>query len=283
MRIAVLGTGIMGAGMVRSLLREGFEVAVWNRTTAKAGPLAEDGATVSSSAADAVRDADVVLTMLFDADAVLEVIGGLDLDGAAVWLQSSTIGLDGVRRVARLASERGLTVLDAPVLGTKAPAEQGRLVPIVSGDPEAVRRVRPVLDAIGSKTVDAGTELGRATALKLTCNAWVITLTAAVGQSMAMASRLGLEPGLFLEAIGGGATDTPYAHVKGEAMVAGDYPAAFALDGAVKDLDLITAAAQEAGVADDVLAAVRIMFAKASDHGHGDEDMGAVYTAFDGR
>lgn len=283
MLVAVLGTGIMGVGMTHSLLRAGHTVRVWNRTPQRAQPLASDGATVAASAAEAVRGADAVLTLLFDADAVLDVAGEMAGDlGDAVWIQASTIGLDGVVRVAAFAEERGLTVLDAPVLGTKQPAEDGKLVSLVSGDPAAVERVRPVLDAVAAKTVRAGERLGQGTALKLVCNAWIATLITGLGQSLTLAQRLGLDPNLFLEAIGGGAMDLPYAHAKAPSMLAGEYPTSFAVDGVIKDVGLIRAAARDAGVPDDLLETVERLFRVAADHGHGPDDMAAVRTAFDG-
>lgn len=280
MEVAVLGTGLMGTGMARSLLRAGHDVRVWNRTPDRAEPLRHDGATVARDPQDAVRDAHAVITMLFDADAVLDVVTGIDLPDGCVWVQSSTIGIDGTRRVVELAQDRGLTVLDAPVLGTRGPAAEGALVVLVSGDEQAAAAVQPVLDAVGRATVDAGPELGAATALKLVCNAWVGTVTAALGQSMALADGLGLDPRLFLGAIAGGPVDMPYAHVKGAAMLADEYPAAFTVDGVVKDLDLIRDAAARAGVPDTVLAATRDLFARTSADGRGHDDMAAVRTAF---
>src|SRR5579875_1745345 len=138
MRVAVLGTGTMGAGMARSMKRSGLDVVVWNRTRERAEPLADDGITVADSVADAVTGADVVLTMLFDADAVLSVCG--DITGAlgtdSVWLQSSTVGPQGMRRIADAAA--GTPLLDAPMVGTKEPAEQGKLVALVSGPSELI-------------------------------------------------------------------------------------------------------------------------------------------------
>lgn len=282
MQVAVLGTGIMGAGMTRSLLRAGHDVRVWNRSRDKAEALAADGATVATSAGDAVRGSGAVLVMVFDTDAVLDVLESVAADvGDAVVLQSSTIGLDGTRRVAEAAARHGLTVVDAPVLGTKQPAENGALVPLVSGDAAAIGRVEPVLGAIGAKTIRAGERIGDASALKLICNAWVGSLTGALGQSVAMAERLGLDPQLFLDAIAGGATDTPYAHVKGAAMIDGAYPTSFSVDGVLKDVGLIRDAAREAGVPDDILAAIARLFQTTADLGHGGDDMAAVRTAFD--
>jgi 3-hydroxyisobutyrate dehydrogenase len=280
--VAVLGTGTMGVGVVHSLLRAGFGVRAWNRTAAKAQPLAGDGAIVAATAAEAISGADVVITLLFDADAVVEVVS--QAVGAfgpeTVWLQSATVGLDGTARVKALADEHGLKVLDAPVLGTKAPAEQGKLIPLVSGDPALRARVQPVLDAIGTRTIWAGDALGQGSALKLACNAWVASINAAVAQSLALAGALQIEPSLFLEAISGGPSDTPYAQLKGKQMLAEDFTPSFAVDGVVKDVGLITDAAQAAGVDSALLSALRSLYTEASRNGLGEADMAAVYTAF---
>jgi 3-hydroxyisobutyrate dehydrogenase len=280
MQVAVLGTGIMGTGMTRSLLRAGNDVRVWNRTREKAVPLERHGAVVADSAQDAVRDAEAVLTMLFDADSVLDVMADIDLPDECVWLQSSTVGVEGTQRVAHLAGDRGIAVLDAPVLGTKGPAFEGKLVVLVSGEPQATERMQPVFDAIGAKTVRAGDAVGAATALKLVCNAWIGTLTAALGQSVSLAEGLGLDPRLFLEAIEGGPVDMPYVHVKSPSMLEGEYPTSFAVDGVVKDLDLIRDAAARGEVSDTLLNAARELFARTSENGRGDHDMAAVRTAF---
>ena len=272
----------MGAGMARSLLHEGFAVRVWNRSPEKARPLADDGAVVASSPGEAVKGADVVLSMLFDVDAVLDVLrqAAAELKPDAVVLQSSTVGAKGMAAVATLAEELHLRVLDAPVLGTKQPAEQGKLVVLASGDSALRLAVAPVFEAIGSRTVWAGDELGQASALKLACNAWVATITAGTAQSLALATSAGLDPQLVLDAIQGGPTDTPYMHVKGKAMIEKNYDVSFALDGVRKDLDLMSAAASESGVNSALLDALRSTFASASEQGHGDDDMASVISAF---
>jgi 3-hydroxyisobutyrate dehydrogenase len=279
MQVAVLGTGIMGAGMARSLLRAGHDVRVWNRTAARAQPLADDGATVADTAAAAVDGAEVVLVMLWDIAAVLDVLGAAAGSAPdAVWLQASTLGPDGMAQVA--AAHPDLRLVDAPVLGTKGPAEQGKLVALVSGSPADLEAARPAVDGFSARSVYAGERLGAASALKLVCNAWVATMNAAVGQSMALAEGLGIDPGLFLDAMRGGASDAPYLHMKAELIAKGDFPPAFALDGALKDVELIRAAARGVSVADDVLAGLAAVYARAVDAGHGDEDMAAVYLAF---
>jgi len=285
MRVTVLGTGIMGAGVAGSLLRGGHEVTVWNRDAAKTDRLREAGATVADSPAAAVSDADAVLTVLFDADAVISVVTEA-LPGwkpSAVWAQLSTIGIDGTARAAALAEQHGLPLVDAPMLGTKAPAEKGQLVMLVSGEPALVERLAPVWEAIGSRTVPAGERVGDASALKLAANAWVQSVTALIAQSMAMTRAFGLDPQLFLDAIRGGGTDMPYAHAKGAAMMSSNYEPSFSIDGVVKDLELIRAAAARAGVPDEILAVVLEKFQQSVREGHGSDDMAAVFTAFTGK
>lgn len=268
----------MGAGMARSLHREGHEVAVWNRTREKADALTPDGITVAESVTAAVEGADAVITMLFDTDATLavrdELVAALGAD--SVWIQSATLGPDGVRRVA--ADERRF--LDVPVVGTKKPAEEGALVVLVSGAHELAERVRPVFDAIGGKTVVAGDEIGQASALKLACNAWVAMLTAGTAQSLALAQQLGVDPELFLTTIEGGPADSAYAQLKGKAMLAGDFTTSFSVDGLSKDLGLIIDAGTAAGLPTEIVSAVRSRFDAASSLGHGDDDLAAVRTAF---
>ena len=282
MRVAVLGTGVMGAGMGRSLLRGGHEVAVWNRTPAKAEPLAGDGATVCTDPVDAVRGAGAIVTMLYDTDSVLDVMSKVlpEVDPGAVWLQSSTIGVEGARQTAAAAAKAGVAYLDAPVLGTRRPAEDGMLVVLLSGDDSLRERVAPVLEAIGSRSMWVSAEPGDASALKLVCNAWVGAITAATGQSVALAGQLGIDANLFLQAIKGGPSDSAYAQLKGAAMIAGEFAVSFALDGARKDLDLIRQAAVSSGTSTMMIDGVRGCFDRAAERGHGEDDMAAVVTGF---
>jgi 3-hydroxyisobutyrate dehydrogenase len=197
-----------------------------------------------------------------------------------VWVQASTIGIDGTRRVTRAAEAKGVSLIEAMMLGTKVPAEKGALVMLAAGDARLVEKASPVLEAMGSKTVVAGRSVGDGSALKLAANAWIASITAATAQSIALAEALGLDGDLFLQAIDGGASDTPYAHTKGATMLAHDYPAQFALDGLRKDVGLITEAASGAGVDVGLLTALSAVYAKASESGHGGDDIAAVYEGF---
>ncbi len=281
--VAVLGAGLMGAGMARSLAREGHQVTVWNRSPGKAAALAGDGITVATDATEAVRGASVVMTMLFDADSVAEVMEKAlpVLDGGAVWVQTSTVGLDGTARLAALAQEQGIPFVDAPVLGTRKPAEDGALTVLASG-PQSVREsVTPAFDAIGARTVWVGEQPGDGHKLKLAANAWVLSVVAGTAQSITLARGLGLPPQLFLDTISGGPLDSPYAQLKGAAMIAGEYPPSFALDGAVKDSGLIAEALRTAGTDDRLMETLHALFADAAAAGHAEDDMAAVAETFD--
>jgi 3-hydroxyisobutyrate dehydrogenase len=278
--VALLGTGTMGAGMARNIAAAGIPLKVWNRTREKAEPLAEAGAVVAESPAEAVRDADIVITMLFDADSVETALDQArdGLKQGAVLLQQSTVGVEGADRLAARAEELGLVYVDAPVLGTKKPAEDGALVILASGPDEARDVVAPVFEAIGSRTVWVGAA-GQGTRLKLVANSWVLTVVEGIAESLALARALGVEPRRFLEVVKGGAMDAPYVQLKGSAMLDGDFTPAFGLDGAAKDAGLIVEAARAAGADLAVIEAVQQHFARALDAGYGDRDMAATFLA----
>jgi 3-hydroxyisobutyrate dehydrogenase len=284
MRAAVLGTGIMGSAMARSLAREGHQVTVWNRTPERAAAVAGESLTACGAIGDALLDAEVAFTMLFDAVSVLEVAGEVvgALGPDAVWAQSTTVGPDGMGRIAEAAGEVRDRLLDAPVLGTKQPAETGNLTVVVSGAAAARAQAQPAFDAIGARTLEVGDDLGAASALKLAVNSWVASINAATAQAMGLTEALGLDPRLFLEAIRGGAADSAYAQAKGAIMDerSWDDPA-FALDSVAKDVGLMVDAARESGFPDELLATLLALYDRASERGYGGSDMAAVRAAFD--
>ncbi len=264
--------------MARRLVAAGYDVTVWNRTAEKAAPLADDGATVAASAAEAVRGADVLITVLSDADAVESALDGgkvlQHLADDAIWIQMSTVGIEGIHRLAGLARQHAVDFVDAPVSGTKQPAEQGKLVVLAA--PQALReRAEPLFGVLGQKTVWLD-RVGEASRLKLVLNAWLLGLLAALADAVRLAEALGVDTGVFLDTIEGGPVGPPYARLKGDAMRAGDYPAAFPLGLAAKDARLVSAAAREAGVELGIADAVSALYAKAEAAGFGDDDMAAV-------
>lgn len=284
MRVTVIGLGAMGAGMAASALRADLATTVWNRSPEKAEPLRDQGAEVAATAAEAVADADVVVVSLFDEASVQEVLeqAVAASPDSAVWLQTATVGAEGARRLHDLAARHGRVLADAPVLGTKKPAADGALTMLVSGPEDALATARPVLEALGARTLVAGDAPGEASALKLACNSWVASLTAATAQAIALARAQGVDPRLFLEAIEGSAVDSTYAHLKGGAILDDELAPSFAVDGIVKDLSLMLDAGADA-MDTSLLAAVRDRFAAASAAGHGDDDIAAVVAGFEPR
>src|ERR671910_1300482 len=280
-KVAVLGTGIMGAAMARNLLSEGMEVRVWNRSREKAEPLKEDGAEVTGSPADAARGADFLLTMLADAEAVEEAVAGDVLPALAeggVWLQMSTVGEDGTKRLAETANEHGVDFVDAPVLGTRQPAEQGQLVVLASGPEEVREKTQKIFDAVGSKTVWLG-EAGAGSSLKLVINNWIVGLLGVLAETVAFANFIGVDPARFLETIEGGPLGLPYAQLKGNMMIEEDFPTSFSARLARKDAGLVLDTAEAHDLVMPIAKAVAARFDEAIQAGHGEQDMAAIYRA----
>ncbi len=279
--IAVLGAGgVMGLPIARNLARAGFDVRAWNRSREKTEPLAEDGVEVVESPAGAAEGADLVLTILSDAEAVVAVMAGgggvLDAMGQdTIWIQASTIGEQGTERCIALAEERGIGFVDSPVLGTKAPAEQGKLVVLASGRDELRDRVAPVFDAIGQRTMWVG-EAGKGTLLKLVSNTWILAVVEGSAEALALAQGVGLDPKLLLEAVAGGALDLPYLQVKGNAIMQRNFEPSFRLALAAKDAGLVEETARRHDLDLPLVATIRERLDEGARE-HGELDMCATY------
>ncbi|MFG1920339.1 NAD(P)-dependent oxidoreductase [Cryptosporangium sp. NPDC048952] len=274
--VALLGTGVMGAGMAKNIAAAGLPLRVWNRTRSKAEPLAEVGAVVTDTASAAADGADVVVTMQFDVESVTSAITAASPAPGTIWIQSATVGVDGASQLATVAESLGLVYVDAPVLGTRKPAEDGTLVVLASGPDDVHERCAPVFDAIGSRTLWVGAA-GQGSRLKLVANLWVATATAGTAEVLSLAGSLGLDPSLFFRAVEGGGTDMPYIHLKGGAMLAGNFDPSFSMEGAAKDTRLIVEAASEGGLELPVARAIAGQFAAGVEAGNGDLDMAAAY------
>lgn len=275
----------MGNGMARNIARAGLPLRVWNRTLSKAAPLESEGAVVAQTPADAVKGADVIVTMLADGPVVLDAMTAAadGLSSGQIWAQTSTVGPQGLEPLVRFAREHGLTFLDSPVQGSRQPAEAGELLVYAAGpsgpDRESARRrVQPVFDAIGGKTVWLD-RVGDAARLKLVSNSWVLALTAATGETIGFAQRLGVDPRAFLDAVAGGPVDNAYLRVKAAAILEGDYTPSFPLALAVKDAQLMIESGESAGARMDVTRAAAERFRRAADKGHAQDDMAAAYFA----
>ncbi|MDT5120488.1 MAG: 3-hydroxyisobutyrate dehydrogenase [Mycobacterium sp.] len=281
-RVAVLGTGTMGAPMARNLLHAGFGVRVWNRTMAKAAALAADGAHPASDPAEAATGADVLITMLTDGATVEGVMTGPDgalsmLRSNAMWIQMSTVGVEWTDQFADLADRHGVAFVDAPVSGSSEPAGRGELEILAAGALEVRPRVQPIFDVLGRRTVWLD-HVGDGSRLKLALNNWLVVLVEAMSETLTFSQALGLEPHLFLETIAGGPLASAYAMTKGTAMLDEDFVPGFPLRHAVKDAELATSAARRHGAELALTDALLPRWREAVVEGHGDEDVAAAVT-----
>ena len=281
--VAVIGAGgTMGLPMARNMAKAGLGVRAWNRSREKAEPLADDGVEVLDSAAEAASGASVLLTILSDADAVTSAMEGedgvlADVRDGATWLQMSTIGIEGTERCAALAEENGLTLVDAPVVGTKQPAEQGKLTVLASGPEEARERCEPIFEPISQKAIWLG-EAGTGTRMKLVINSWLLSLVEGLAETIAFAEGIDIDPAQFLELIEGGPIDNPYAQMKGKMMIERSFEPAFKLELAAKDARLVLEAMERHQLDLPMLTAIRGQLEEAARE-HGEQDMSATYLA----
>jgi 3-hydroxyisobutyrate dehydrogenase len=282
--VAVLGAGIMGSAMTRNLVAAGLDTRVWDRFPEAAGPLGDVGARVAASAPDAVRGAGVVITMLPTADAVESVMfdgGTADaLANGCVWAQMGTIGVEATLGIGdRLGLKRpDVMFVDAPVSGSKGPAEQGQLLILASGPAAAADVLRPAFGALGRKTVWLG-QAGQGSQMKLAVNAYMSILIEGVAETMELADRLGIGHQQLAEVIEGGPLDAPIADAKFHKMDQRDYTAEFPLEWALKDVDL--AIGITPGDPPPLLAALSRQWHAAVAAGHGREDISAARLALD--
>ncbi|HXJ65592.1 MAG TPA: NAD(P)-dependent oxidoreductase [Actinomycetota bacterium] len=278
-KVAVVGTGRMGAAMVRRLAGAGFELVVWNRDRTKAEACAElAGAEVAPSAAEAAAGVDVLITSLADDAAVRDVYAALSpgFRGGTIALEMSTIAPDTVREIAPPVEAAGAALLDAPVSGSVVRVESGELGIMVGGDETALERARPVLDALATKVIHMG-PLGTGAVAKLAVNSIIHSLVVSVSEALVLAERAGVERSTAYEVFVSGAAAAPFVLYKRAAFEhPDDTPVAFSLDLVAKDLDLILDLAGEVGAPMVQAETNRAAVAGAVGAGLGARDMSAL-------
>jgi 3-hydroxyisobutyrate dehydrogenase len=279
--IAFLGTGRMGGPMAANLARAGFAVRAWDRTPSRATALAEDGATVAASPAEAIQGAGILITMLADGPATDQALRGpdgqLDLAPGLIWIQMATVGLEWTQRFVNTATGYQLSFFDAPVSGSAGPAQAGELTILASGPHWLREAVAPVFAALGRATVWLG-PAGHGTRAKLVLNNWLAGLTEMTAETLAFARQLGLDPAAIVDLLDSTPLGSPYAVQKARTMLAGDFTPAFALKHALKDADLAAQAAQASGAQLSLTDALLPRWRRAAASGHADDDLAAIYT-----
>ena len=280
-RVALLGLGTMGAGMAANWLQKGFALSVWNRTGAKAEPLAAQGATVAKTPREAAAGADFIFAMVADDQASRAVWLGADgaLAGAkagAVAVESSTLTPAWVRELAEHARERDCGFLDAPVGGSRGAAASGALVFFVGGDEATLKTARPALEAVGSK-INALGPVGAGATWKLINNQLVAAQTAALAEATNLALKSGFAAEQVKTLILNSAVASPIVQLKLPRMLDRDFDGTdFALYLMLKDARYAADLAKAAGVTSDMVAAAAAAFARAEAKGLGAKDFAAV-------
>jgi len=275
-QVAVLGLGGMGRPMAANLVRSGLPTIVWNRRPEPARWLSEQGAEMADSPADAVRRANTVITMVTDADAVMSIVadqGALAaMAGGAIWAQMSTIGVSPTERMARLVVRQrpDVVFLDAPVAGSRGPAEKGELVILASGPEQVKDRVAPVFDAIGQRTAWVG-PVGAGSRMKMVSNLLLAFIAEGLAESIALGHALGLERAAVLSALQGSPLVSSWANEKLQHIGRDDYSAQYPLSLALKDVNLalLELDIDRLGVANSLAA----QWQRAVEQGMGNEDV----------
>ncbi|XP_027335513.1 glyoxylate/succinic semialdehyde reductase 1-like isoform X1 [Abrus precatorius] len=280
MEIGFLGLGIMGKAMSINLLRHGFKVTVWNRTLSKCDELVEHGASVGETPAAVVKKCKYTIAMLSDPSAALSVV--FDKDGVLEhikgkgYVDMSTVDADTSSKISEAIKAKGGYFLEAPVSGSKKPAEDGQLVILAAGDKPLYEEAHPAFDVLGKKSFFLGA-VGNGAKMKLVVNMIMGSMMNAFSEGLTLAERSGLNPGTLLDVLDLAAISNAMFRLKGPSMLGNNYSPAFPLKHQQKDMRLALALGDENAVPMPVAAAANEAFKKARSMGLGDLDFSAVH------
>ena len=282
-KIGFIGTGIMGRPMAENLLGAGVSLAVFNRTGEKAVPLKGKGARVAKTPKAAAEGTDAIIFMLTGPEAIDAVLDGPDgvlaaAPAPATLINMSTVPPAYTRRLAARLADKGVSFVDAPVLGTKKPAEDGALVILAGGEKEAVDQLEPVFSVLGKKTVFCGAA-GTGSAMKMTANFLLAVMMAGFGEALTFGERNGLSADAVMEVVMAGPLASGLFEMKGAVIRNGEYPPQFPYRHMVKDLRFVLQTADEVGACALSGAAAFELFRLGLGRGLGDYDFSAVKRA----
>lgn len=286
-RVGFIGLGVMGRPMALNLARAGTPLVVWNRTPDRCAPLREAGAEVAGSAGEVFERAGTVLLMLSDETAVDTVLGRGTPDFAArvagrTVVHMGTTSPEYSAALEDAVREAGGAYVEAPVSGSRVPAEQGRLVAMLAGDPSAAAGVRPLLAPMCREAFDCGAVPG-ALLMKLSVNLFLITQVTGLAEAFHFADRHGLDRRRFLDVLDAGPMASAVSRMKAPKLLARDFAVQAAATDVLKNNRLIAQAARKAGLASPLLDVCHALFGETVAGGHGGEDMVAVLRALETR
>ncbi len=284
-KIGFIGTGIMGSRMAKALKKNGFHVAVWNRSAEKSLPLKSAGIAVAPSIEQLTKQVDAICTCVSDVAALEEVALGAagilpSAQNGLLFIDFSTVSVDLVQRLGNECATMGVDFADAPVTGSKNGAESATLTLMAGCDDATLARATPIFEAVGSKTIHCG-PVGTGTQVKLAGNALIAAMLQAFSEGLLLTAKAGIDPRIFMEVIANSGFRSPYFEFKGASILARDFSTHFSIDLMHKDLALFVDNAAAHKVPTPSAAAIREVYALARAAGKGDLDIGAVITVFE--
>ncbi|XP_062024859.1 glyoxylate/succinic semialdehyde reductase 2, chloroplastic [Rosa rugosa] len=282
-RVGFLGLGIMGSPMAQNLIKSGCDVTVWNRTKSKCDPLISLGAKYKPSPAEVAASCDVTFAMLADPESAVDV--ALGKHGAASGMSSgkgyvdvSTVDGETSKLIGGHIKATGALFLEAPVSGSKKPAEDGQLIFLTAGDKSLYEIAAPLLDIMGKSRFYLG-EVGNGAAMKLVVNMIMGSMMASFSEGLVLTEKIGLDPKVLVEVVSQGAISAPMYSLKGPSMIQSLYPTAFPLKHQQKDMRLALGLAESVSQSTPIAAAANELYKVAKSHGLSDEDFSAVIEA----
>lgn len=284
-KVALLGLGVMGLPMASNLLKKGYDLTVYNRTSSRCEPLVAQGAKVELTPGAAVKEADVVITMVSNDDAITSIYDSADgilstLKNGVIVIDSSTISPSLAQRLAEDCAARGARFLDAPVTGSKPAAEAGTLTFMVGGDEDVLNESMPIFETLGSRIVHMGPN-GSGAITKLAHNTVVGINNVALAEGFSIVSKAGVNPAAFLEVVRNGSAASKAAELKGEKIIDGNFDNQFSLQLMLKDLKLASVLTDQMQLPTPMLELAKSMFQSGQAEGYGPEDLCAVVKVYE--
>jgi 3-hydroxyisobutyrate dehydrogenase-like beta-hydroxyacid dehydrogenase len=281
MKIAFLGLGIMGSRMAANLLKNKVDLTVFNRSEESRKALEAKGAKVADSFTSAVENADIVFTMFSTPEVVKEIMFGekgclASMKKDALWVDCSTVDPAFSKQSEKEAGQRNVRFVDAPVAGTKAPAENGTLVFFAGGSKSDLKEIEPFLSVMGSKTIHVG-ETGKGTSLKMLVNAMLAESMLVFSETLLLGEKMGISKDFLLDTLPKLPVIAPFVQAKAELIRKQDFDPQFPLEWMDKDLRLVLKTAKENGQKMRMASLTKELFGQANENGLGRNDFSAIY------